>query len=130
MSDMLEMAALILVAIAIYGWRHRILAALQRFDANNIARRREEMRDRQDRLAHYKHTLRLAEEQVEDIHEIAARDERTALPLTRYVFEGVTYASREEAQAARQESILAKARDFYVERPAALARRGNGKLGN
>ena len=130
MSDMLKMAALILVAIAIYGMRHRILAALRRFDAANIARRREEMRDRQDRLAHYKHTLRLAEEQVEAIHEIAARDERTALPVTRHVFEGVTYISREEAERARQESIVAKARDFYVELPAALARRGDGKLGN
>ena len=130
MSNLIETAALILVAIAIYGMRHRILAALQRFDANNIARRREEIRDRNDRLAHYKHTMRLAEEQVEAVQEIAARDERTAMAVTRYVFEGVTYATREEAQRARQESILAKARDFYVELPAALARRGNGKLGN
>jgi hypothetical protein len=128
MSEMWETAALIAVAIMIYGLRHRILAALQRFDANNIARRREEIRDRQDRLAHYKHTLRLAEEQVEAIQEIAARDERTASPVTRYVFEGVTYATREEAEEARKESIVSKARDFYVELPAALARRGNGKL--
>jgi hypothetical protein len=130
MSNLIETAALIGVAIAIYAMRHRILAALQRFDANNIARRRQEQRDRHDQLAHYRHTMRLAEEQVEKVQEISALDERTASPVTRYVFEGVTYATREEAEKVRQESMLTKARDFYVELPAALARRGNGKLGN
>ena len=130
MSDLLTTTALILAAIAIYGFRHRILAVLRRFDAANIARRREEMRDRQDHLAHYKHTLRLAEEQVEQVQEIAAQDERTASPVTRYVFEGEHYATREEADAARRDSIVAKARQFYVELPKALARRGDGRLGN
>jgi hypothetical protein len=128
MNDMFGTAALIAIAILIYGLRHRILARLRRFDAANIARRREEMRDRQDHLAHYKHTLRLAEEQVEQVQEIAVQDERTASPVTRYVFEGEHYATREEADAARQDSIVAKARQFYVELPKALARRGDGRL--
>jgi hypothetical protein len=130
MSNLIETAALIGVAIAIYALRHRILAALRRFDANDITRRRQEQRDRHDQLAHYRHTMRLAEEQVEEVQEVTARDERTALPVTRYVFEGVTYATRAEAERVRNDSIVAKARDFYVELPAALARRGNGKLGN
>jgi len=128
MSDLIEVAVLIFAGLALYAARRPILAALRRFDARNIARRRQELADRHDQLAHYKHTLRLAEEQVEEIHEFAGQDERTAQPVTRYVFEGETYASRDEAEAARQQSIVAKARDFYVELPAALIHRGKGKL--
>jgi hypothetical protein len=57
-------------------------------------------------------------------------DERTGDPVTRYLFEGETFASRDEAEAARNEKIVAKAREFYMELPAALAARGNGKLRN
>lgn len=128
MSDLIEVAVLIFAGLALYAARRPILAALRRFDARNIARRRQELADRHDQLAHYKHTLRLAEEQVEDVQAIEARDERTGLPVTRYVFEGTRYASGDEAEAARQESIVAKARDFYVELPAALIHRGKGKL--
>jgi hypothetical protein len=128
MRDLLTTTALILIAIGIYYFRAPILARLRAFDNRNIARQRQEMQDRQDQLAHYRHTLGLAEEQVEHVQEIAAQDERTAQPLTRYVFEGVTYATRREADTARQDSIRAKARDFYVELPKALAARGSGKL--
>src|SRR6185312_3844019 len=98
-------------------------AALRRFDERNVERIREEYSDRRDALAHYKHTVRVAEEQVEEIGEFQALDTRTGLPVTRYLFEGEQFATRDEAEAARQRSIVGKARNFYKELPAALAHR-------
>ncbi|MGH6889343.1 MAG: hypothetical protein ACREHF_09125 [Rhizomicrobium sp.] len=121
-------AGVVLAAILAYGFRKPVLAALARFDARNAARKFEEMRDRQDRNAHYKHTLRLAEEQVDTVTEIAVPDERTGAPVSRFLFAGETFAVREEAEEARQAAIFAKAREFYVELPAALMRRRGGKL--
>lgn len=121
-------AGLVLAAILAYRFHRPILGALARFDARNVARKFEEARDRNDRLAHYKHTLRLAEEQVDTITEVAVPDERTGSPVSRFLFAGETFASHEEAEAARKAEIVAKAREFYVELPAALSRRGDGKL--
>jgi hypothetical protein len=129
MRDLLDSGAILLVAILVFGFRERILAVLKRFDARNAARRRNEVSDRQDRLAHYRHTLSLAEEQVEEIGETTMPDTRTGSPVTRYLFEGEMFASRDEAEAARNETVIAKARAFYKELPAALARRGDGKIG-
>ena len=121
-------AGLVLAAILAYGFRRPVIAALERFDARNAARKIEEARDRQDRHAHYKHTLRLAEEQVDSIEEITAADERTGLPVQRFLFAGEAFGSRGDAEAARNEAVVARAREFYVELPAALSRRGNGSL--
>jgi len=121
-------AALIFCGIVVYGLRRHILAALRRFDARNIARKEQEQRDKRDHLAHFRHTLKLAEDQVEEIQSFEARDERTGLAVTRFLFEGETFATRDEAEAARQEAIVAKARDFYRELPVALAQRGDGRL--
>jgi len=123
MSSLVTTAVLIIAAILLYRFRAPLIGALRRFDARNVERIEEEIGDRRDRLAHYKHTLRLAEEQVEDVSEIAARDARTGQALRRYVFEGEQFATRDEAEAARQRSIVAKARKFYEELPAALAHR-------
>jgi len=121
-------AAFVLAAIVIYRFHRGILAALARFDARNVARMFEEARDRRDRLAHYRHTVRLAEEQVDDISEIVVSDERTAAAVVRFVFAGEMFARREDAEAARNHAIMAKARDFYAELPAALSRRGDATL--
>jgi hypothetical protein len=123
MNHLITTALLVLAAILVYRFRGPILGAFRRFDAQNIARLREEREDRRDAFAHYKHTLRLAEEQVEDVSEFETPDERTGVPVTRYLFEGEQFASRDEAEAARQRSIVAKARTFYEELPAALAHR-------
>jgi chemotaxis regulatin CheY-phosphate phosphatase CheZ len=123
MSSLVTTAVLIIAAILLYRFRAPLIGALRRFDARNVERIEEEIGDRRDRLAHYKHTLRLAEEQVEEVSEIAARDARTGQALRRYVFEGEQFATRDEAEAARQRSIVAKARKFYEELPAALAHR-------
>jgi hypothetical protein len=128
LRDLLTTAALLMAGLLLYRFRAPILAALARFDARNVARRREEMDDRRDQLAHYKHTLRLAEEQVEEIEEFATQDARTGETLTRYLFEGENFASRDEAEAVRQRAIVAKARNFYVELPVALAQARKDKL--
>ena len=128
MNGLYQVSALVFGGLLIYGFRTRILDRLRRFDQRNIARQRQEVDDRRDRLAHYKHTLELAAEQVEDIDEIKVPDERTGDPVTRYLFEGETFASRDEAEAVRNEKIVAKAREFYMELPAALAARSKDKL--
>ncbi len=130
MSNLVQMAIVILAALLIYRFRGRIMGALSRFDARAVARHQEEMNDRADQLAHFKHTLRLAEEQVETVQEVSGHDEHTAAPVTRFVFEGEQFATRAEAEKTRQDKIRAIARGFYMELPRALAERRNGKLGN
>jgi len=124
MNGLFSTAGLVLAAIVVYRFHRPILAALARFDARNIERKTGEIRDRQDRQAHYKHTLQLAEEQVDIIREKTVPDERTGEPVSRFLFAGEVFATREDAEAARQDAIVSKAREFYVELPAALTRRG------
>ncbi|HLY06228.1 MAG TPA: hypothetical protein VKR31_10805 [Rhizomicrobium sp.] len=121
-------AGIVLAAILLYRFHRPILAALERFDARNMARKYQEARDRRDRLAHYRHTVTLAEEQVDNVAEIVVSDERTARPVSRFVFAGKTFTTREEAEKARNDAIIALAREFYVELPVALSRRGDSTL--
>lgn len=123
MRQLILTAILLLAGILLYRFRAPFLDALRRFDERNHARRVQERLDRSDRLAHYRHTLHLAAEQVEEVGELATRDARTGLPVTRYLFEGEQFATRDEAEAARQRAIVAKARVFYEELPAALTQR-------
>lgn len=129
MSGLYTTAGLLLVAILIYRFRDEILAVLKRFDERNIARQIEEQRDRTDPVAHYRHTLKLANEQVEDVSEIEETDMRTGDAVTHYIFAGTKYTTRREAEFARNAVVVAKARIFYQELPAALAaRRGDDRL--
>ncbi|MBV8798527.1 MAG: hypothetical protein JOY77_11120 [Alphaproteobacteria bacterium] len=123
MESLITTTVLIVAAILLYRYRAPVVAALRRFDERNVKRIKEELSDRGDPVAHFKHTFRVAEEQVEEIGELATRDSRTGQPVTRYVFEGEQFATRDEAEAARQRSIAGKARNFYKELPAALAHR-------
>ena len=123
MENLIGTAVLIIGAILLYRFRAPVLGRLRRFDTRNRQRIAEELGDRRDRFAHYKHTLRLSEEQVEEVSEINVPDTRTGLPVNRYLFEGEQFATRDEAEAARQRSIVAKARIFYQELPSALAHR-------
>jgi len=126
---LLETGLFLLAAILIYGFRDRILARLSRFDATNRDRIVNEQRDKTDSLAHFRHTLSRAEEQVEKVSEITLSDARTGTPVTRYVFEGEQFATRNEAERVRADKIRALARSFYMELPVALAeRKGDGKL--
>lgn len=128
MSRLFAVAAFLLAAIVLVRFWPRILVALKRFDAANIARIRQEHVDRNDQLAHFRHTLSTAEEQVEDVSEITEIDPRTATSVTRYVFEGERFATRWEAEKVRARKIGDIARGFYRELPAALAHRGKDRL--
>jgi hypothetical protein len=122
--------AFIIAGLLFYRFWPAIFAAVKRFDEQNRERIAGEQRDRRDNLAHYRHTLQIAEEQVEEVGEIEVPDERTAVPVKRYLFEGERFAERREAEHARADKVRALARRFYMELPAALAaRKGDGKLG-
>ncbi len=115
MSDLIILAVIFVILVTLYKFRTRIFIALRRFDASNAMRRYEELRDRHDRFAHYKHTVRLAEEELEDVGTIVVPDERTGQPITRFLFLGNQYATRNEAEMARRAAVMAKARDFYLD---------------
>lgn len=129
MYDLIVTFLTVVAGILAYRYRHEILAVLKRFDERNRVRIESEKRDRGDALAHFRHTLALAEEQTETVSEITLSDPRTATAVTRYVFEGEHFATRREAERAREENVRAKARAFYMELPVALSRRGDGELG-
>lgn len=128
MRDLLTTFFAVIVGILLYRYHRNILAVFERFDRRNRERMAEEERDRGDSLAHYRHTLKLADEHTEAVSEIEIRDPRTATPVTRYVFEGEQYATRAEAERARAETVRAKARAFYTELPVALTSRGDERL--
>lgn len=123
LRDLLTTGAFIAIAIVIFRYRHAIIAALVRFDQRNVSRIADEQRDRTDPIAHFRHTLKVAEEQVEDVGEITVRDSRLGTDVTRYIFEGEQFATRFEAERVRAEKIRDIARGFYVELPRALAQR-------
>jgi hypothetical protein len=128
MRDLYSMVAFILVLMVLFGFRGQILARLKRFDDRNARRREQELNDRYDHLAHFKHTLGLAEEQVEEIGEITEPDSRTGTPVKLYLFEGERFFSRDEAEAARNEVVVTKAREFYRDLPKALTERRESKI--
>ena len=128
MRDLLTTFFALLAGIFIYRYHRQILDALGRFDARNRARLAEEERDRSDNLAHFRHTLKLAEEQVEDVQEVRYSDSRTATPLVAYVFEGERFARREDAERARADKVRGKARAFYLDLPLALTSRSDDRL--
>jgi hypothetical protein len=129
-ENLISVTFFIFGGLALYRFHKPILAALKRFDARNRARIEGEIEDRADNLAHFRHTLRLAEEQFEPVSAVTVPDERTAESITRYVFEGEYFAFEREAVRAREDKVRARAREFYLELPAALAaRRGDDKLG-
>lgn len=126
----LTTAALVVTAAILLFWLGpRIAAAFRRFDEENRARIAGEIADRRDHTAHFRHTIEVAEQQVEEIVEVQDIDPRTATPVMRFVFEGVTYATRNEAEQVRAQKIGDIARGFYRDLPAALAaRRRDGRL--
>ncbi len=127
--DLLTACAFIAVMILVYRYHRDIMAALARFDARNVKRIEDEQRDRTDPIAHFRHTLKVAEEQVEDVSEITVPDNRLGTDVVRYVFEGEQFTSRFEAERVRAEKIRNIARGFYVELPRALAaRKSDDKL--
>jgi hypothetical protein len=108
----------------------RVLGAFRRFDASNRDKIAGEINDKRDSVAHFRHTLKLAEEQVEDVTAFTASDERTGQPVTRWLFEGETYMTERDARLAREDRMRTIARGFYMDLPAALrARKEDDRLG-
>jgi len=127
--NLTNVTLIIVAAIGLYWLWPRLTAAFKRFDEDNRARIERQWHERSDRDAHIRHTLDVAEEQVEAIVEVKENDPRTGSPVTRYAFEGVWYATRDEAEAVRAQKIGDIARGFYRDLPAALAaRRHDGRL--
>lgn len=125
-----NLTTLLLTALAAAGFYWlgpKFVAAFRRFDAENRARIENERRDRGDAAAHVRHTIKVAEEQVEEIVEFQESDPRTGTPATRYVFEGEIFSTRAEAEKIRAQKIGDIARGFYRELPAALAARRRGE---
>lgn len=107
----------------------RIRTALQRFDTENRQRIARDHADRRDKNAHFRHTVEIAEEQVDDITEVQGTDPRTGTPVTHYLFEGDSFTSRDAAEQARTRRVYEIAKGFYVELPKALTRHHHGNLG-
>lgn len=129
MSGIYSTAGLVLALLLLYRFRAHWLSALKRFDEANVERLEQERKDKRDPLAHFKHTLILAGEEVEEVQEVVEADARTGDPVVRYVFNAEKFATRDEAEEARNRVVVAKARIFYRELPAALAaKRGQDKL--
>src|SRR6266436_6093190 len=123
--NLVSVALIFLAAALFYRFRQRILMPLRRFEANNAARRAEEARALFDRYAHYRQTVQLAEEQVEAVTKRYAAGARSGEPVERYGFLGVSYGTRREAEVARPEAIVEKAREFYIDLDRMyLSRRG------
>jgi hypothetical protein len=115
--------------IALYWLWPRLTRALKRFDDDNRDRIVRDWQDRRDSRAHIRQTLEVAEEQVEAVVEVDDADPRTGTAVKRFAFEGIWYASRDEAERVRAEKIGEIARGFYRDLPAALAaRRRDGRL--
>ena len=127
--DLTTVALIALGGTALYWLLPRLGTALKRFDADNRDRIIQQWADRRDGRAHIRHTLEVAEEQVEAVVEVKDVDARTGTPVARYVFEGIRYASRDEAEQVRAEKIGDIARGFYRDLPKALAaRKSDGRL--
>jgi hypothetical protein len=98
---------------------HRFgLPLLKRFDEDNVRRIAQQEQDKSDPTAHIRHTLEMAEEQVESISEIKVG------ATTQYLFEAEAFLTRDEAEEARANRVGVIARRFYAELPQALAGRG------
>lgn len=108
---------------ALYRWGRPILDALRRFDARNVQRQQEQSAARFDPNAHYRETIRRAEEQVEEITEL-----KEPGPVTRFLFNGEEYDRREDAEEARMKIVIETARGFYIELDTIyLGRRGGSR---
>ena len=108
------------VMLVIYRFCRDILAAFVRFDQRNVARIQEQEREKTDPIAHFRHALEVADEQVEEISEITVQDPMARRhPCRRFVFEGEQFATRFDAERVRAEKNSAPcARGFYRERAA------------
>src|ERR1700712_2279033 len=113
MSNLFSLLLIFFCGVMIYAFRRRIAGPLRRFEARNARRRTEEARALYDSHAHYRQTVEFAQEEIEGVTKISVPDERTGEPVVRHLFLGDQYATRKEAEAARFQVVIEKAREFY-----------------
>jgi len=115
MSNLLDLVLIFLAAILTYAFHKPVLAGLRRFEARNAERRAQEARVLIDKYAHYRQTVQFVEEQIEEVAKVTVADERTGEPVSRYLFLGVYFPDRKDAEAARYAAVIEKAREFYLD---------------
>jgi hypothetical protein len=129
-GNLVSTALLIFAGLLLVRFWPQISGAVHRFDAKVRDRHAQEVADRRDATAHFRHTLKLAEEQVEAVSSITVPDARTGEPVRRFLFEGEQYMNEADALAAREDKVRTIARGFYMDLPAALrARKEDDRLG-
>lgn len=126
LENLAGIVVIFLTGALLYRFRSSVLAPFRRFEARNAQRRADEARALFDRHAHYRHTLEIAEEQVETVEKIRVSDERTGQPVDRFLFLGVQYATLDEAEAVRRAEVIGKAREFYIDLDRNWLPRGRG----
>jgi hypothetical protein len=114
MSNVYWACAFVLACIAVYRFG---VPWMKGFDAENVRRIAQQEQDKSDPAAHIRHTLEMAEEQVEPITEIKVGD------VVQYLFEAQMFLDRDAAEEARANRVGVIARRFYTELPQALAGR-------
>jgi hypothetical protein len=112
MTNVYWACAFVLGCIAVYRFG---VPWMKRFDEENVRRIAQQEQEKSDPAAHIRHTLEMAEEQVEPITEIKVG------AATQYLFEAQVFLSRDEAEEARAVRVGTIARRFYAELPQALA---------
>src|ERR1700722_2918213 len=115
MENVLWAAAFVLACIGFYRFG---LPWMKRFDEENVRRIARQEQDKSDPAAHIRHTLEMAEEQVEPVTELKVGN------TVQYLFEAEVFLDRDDAEEARMKRVGAIARRFYAELPQALAGRG------
>jgi hypothetical protein len=110
--------ALVLAGILLYRFG---LPALRRFDEANVRRIVQQEQDKTDPNAHFRHTIEMADEQVEGVQEIKVGN------TTQYLFETELFPTKDAAEARRAERVGVLARRFYAELPAALTSRSGNR---
>ncbi|MDE2462850.1 MAG: hypothetical protein KGO02_03930 [Alphaproteobacteria bacterium] len=128
-TDLVSTFCIIVAAIVLYRFRAPIIDRLRRFDRENQIRIAQQERECDDPVAHFRHALAVAEDQVEPVAEIRVHDERLGIGVKRFQFLGEQYALRSEAERARADKIRAITQEYYRELPRALQAREDEKLG-
>ena len=115
MSNLIQVVLVLSGVLLAVGTYKPLRRMLRRFEAKNAERRMQEFQSALDQYAHYRQTIQLIEEQIEQVSSVTVSDERTGQPVTRFTFLGDLYATRKEAEAARYAAVIEKAREFYID---------------
>src|SRR5476651_1216593 len=106
LDNVLWSCAFVLACIGFYRFG---LPWLRRFDEENVRRIARQDQEKSDPNAHIRHTLEVADEQVEPVSEIKVGNS------VQYLFEAQVFASRDEAEEARAHRVGTIARRFYLD---------------